>query len=199
MELLKKKKLKDVLRDRKYNIPVMDPLYIKELKIENSGTEATSLNIITHDLYLLDLKAKNLEIDLSLPTFFIKFKYEINGKILVLPIKGNGDATLNFTNTNIQMHLDYDFVKKGDEKVYASVTGNKLDFNIGNIVIYLDNLFNGDKALGDNTNMFLNENWEVLAKDLGPFIAEGIAAAIKQIAAGLMDKVPYDDLLPENV
>nr|CAD7604789.1 unnamed protein product [Timema genevievae] len=53
--------------------------------------------------------------------------------------------------------------------------------------------------LGDNTNKFLNENWEVLAKDLGPFIAEGIAAAIKQIAAGLMDKVPYDDLLPENV
>nr|CAD7421245.1 unnamed protein product [Timema poppensis] len=200
------------------------------------------------------------------------------------------------------MHLDYDFVKKQDETVYASVTGNKLDFSIGHLVIYLDNLFNGDKALGeslarpgirynaprllngceawvcrqkhksklnaavmrylrivsgetrkdrvskewlmnefslkgnttgqcersvlgyvdrmsvdrvmkqkyegrvcgskgrgDNMNTFLNENWEILAKDLGPFVAEAIAAVIKQIAAGLMDKVPYDDLLPENV
>nr|CAD7450618.1 unnamed protein product [Timema bartmani] len=46
--------------DRKYNIPVMDPLYIKELKIENSGTEATSLNIITHDLYLYGLEEANI-------------------------------------------------------------------------------------------------------------------------------------------
>nr|CAD7432248.1 unnamed protein product [Timema monikensis] len=149
--------------DRKYNIPVLNPLYIKELRVEDtSSTQTATLNIVLQDLYLhglteanivaikLDLKAKNLEIDLSLPTFFINFKYEINGKILVLPINGKGDGTLNLTNTNIQMHLDYDFVKKGDKTVYASVTGNKLDFSIGNLVVYLDNLFNGDKALGES-------------------------------------------------
>nr|CAD7616905.1 unnamed protein product [Timema genevievae] len=80
-----------------------------------------------------------------------------------------------------------------------SVTEFKLDFNIEKLDIYLDNLFNGDKALGDNTNKFLNENWEVVHKDIGPYIIEGIAAAIKQIVTGLMDKVPYDDFFPVSV
>nr|CAD7432247.1 unnamed protein product [Timema monikensis] len=198
------------LRDKTYNIPILDPLRITEIKIEDTSTDSTGIDITFNDLDIyglseanivktnFDLNNKKINIDLTVATLIIKSKYVIDGKILILPIKGNGDCSLNLTNADLKVNLDYELVNKGD-KEHMSVTGSKLDFHLGKLDIYLDNLFNGDKALGDNTNKFLNENWEVLAKDLGPFVAEGISAAIKQIAAGLMDKIPYEDLFPVSV
>ncbi|CAG2063994.1 unnamed protein product, partial [Timema podura] len=84
-----------------------------------------------------DLKNKKINIDLTVATLIIKSKYVIDGKILILPIKGNGDCSLNLTNADIKVNLDYELVKKGD-KEHMSVTGSKLDFDLGKLDIYFD-------------------------------------------------------------
>lgn len=54
--------------------------------------------------------------------------------------------------------------------------------------------YNGDKALGDNTNLFLNENWT----DVWPEIKKSVFDAFSQIAENVLlnvfTKVPYDEL-----
>lgn len=58
----------------------------------------THVQKITYDfLYSASIKNQSLEIDLNLPLFRIESRYEVNGQILVLPIKGNGKFVGNFS------------------------------------------------------------------------------------------------------
>lgn len=47
--------------------------------------------------YRANFKNQFFEIDLNLPLFKIESRYEVNGQILVLPIKGNGKFIGNFS------------------------------------------------------------------------------------------------------
>ncbi|XP_063224508.1 protein takeout-like [Bacillus rossius redtenbacheri] len=199
--------------DRKYKIPVVDPLKITEIRIDdaNKGSSATGLNIFLRDLTVygldkvqlkkvhFDLQKKEVEIVLAIPSLRLKSQYEIDGKILVLPIKGKGDGNINMTDVDITYWLKYDLVTKPDGLEYMKAGDSKLVHKTKNMHMYLDNLFNGDKTLGENTNSFLNENWEVLNTEIGPFIAQAIGEAIKQIIANCMDLIPYNVLFPEEV
>lgn len=65
------------------------------------------------------------------------------------------------------------------------------------MIFKLENLYNGDKALGDNTNLFLNENW----KDVFPETKESIFDAFSQIMDNVIRqvfaKVPYKELFKD--
>lgn len=88
--------------------------------------------------------------------------------------------------------FDFDLVpKKG--KNYFDLKSPRIDFKFQRIYFQLDNLFNGDKRLGDQTNNFLNENWEDVAKDLSPIISETINVIVTSIFKGYTNRVPYDD------
>lgn len=57
----------------------------------------------------------------------------------------------------------------------------------------LENLFNGDKLLGDTTNLFLNENWEDVINELKPVLKDAIGAIAGSIIRAVFDKFPYED------
>lgn len=79
-------------------------------------------------------------------------------------------------------------------KTYLKVDNAKLSFTLSRMILYLGNLYNGDKALGDNTNLFLNENWQ----EVFPEIKKSVFSAFGQIAENVLNnvfnKVPYDEL-----
>lgn len=62
-----------------------------------------------------------------------------------------------------------------------------------------DNLFNGDQALSDSTNRFLNENWKEILRELKPVLTEAIGGIYKAIGDPIFRKFPYEDLfLPDD-
>lgn len=48
--------------------------------------------------------------------------------------------------------------------------------------------------LGNNINVFLNENWDELHKDVQPVIEKSLSAAYTDIASKLFSKVPFDEI-----
>jgi len=64
--------------------------------------------------------------------------------------------------------------------------------------IRLDNLFNGDQALGANLNQFLNDNWTEVWNELHPSIHVAIAEIMKSILTQLFKRFAYEDLFLEN-
>lgn len=60
--------------------------------------------------------------------------------------------------------------------------------------INLENLFNGDKALGDNMNLFLNENWRDILNELKPAIVLSVEEILKGIINRIFAKIPYDEV-----
>lgn len=64
--------------------------------------------------------------------------------------------------------------------------------------IKLTNLFNGDQALGNNLNQFLNENWADVWSELQPSVHVAIADIMKSILATLFKRFAYEDLFLEE-
>lgn len=83
-------------------------------------------------------------------------------------------------------------------KTYLKPENTKLSFTTTKIILHLSNLYNGDRTLGDNTNLFLNENWQ----EVWPEIRESVFSAFSQIAENVLNniltKVPYDELFQEE-
>ncbi|KAJ8871031.1 hypothetical protein PR048_027335 [Dryococelus australis] len=157
-------------------------------------------------VHSFDLEKKHIEIALSTPELRLASQYEMDGKILVVPIRGKGDGSVNMSeyefpvrDVDIAHTLDYELVTKEDGLEYMEIVNSNLVYKPMRMQIYLDNLFNGDKALSDNTNRFLNENWEGINAEFGPAIAQAIGEVGKQVIANCMAVVAYKDIFPETV
>lgn len=132
-----------------------------------------------------------------IPKISITGKYKIDGRVLVLPIQGEGNARLVFDNANLVVKYKPKVVEKNG-KQFIQTERFQLDFDTTQLHINLENLFNGDKALGDNMNRFLNENWRDILNELKPAVTFAIEEILKGIINRIFLKVPYDEIyLPE--
>lgn len=137
--------------------------------------------------------AKRNEIHARLPRVELNGDYKIKGKVLVLPIQGDGQATLGFDNLDIVIKYKPRVITKND-RVYIQTEKFKLDFDTTRLSLHFSNLFNGDKALGDNMNLFLNENWRDILGELKPAISSALEQIFELIINRIFAKVPYEDL-----
>jgi hypothetical protein len=48
-------------------------------------------------------------------------------------------------------------------------------------------------------NIFLNENWEILVRDLAPAVGEALGEVTRRILTNILELVPYDEGFPETV
>lgn len=57
-----------------------------------------------------------------------------------------------------------------------------------------EGLFNGDKTLSQSTNLFLNENWSDILRELKPVMTKAIGAIYRAMADPIFNKFPYEEL-----
>lgn len=70
----------------------------------------------------------------------------------------------------------------------------KISFGSGRI--WLDNLFNGDPALGKGANDAINDNIQAFFEELKPSFEEALSNRFTQIANKITESFNYDDLFP---
>ncbi|XP_054272260.1 protein takeout-like [Macrosteles quadrilineatus] len=195
--------------DPKYRIPRLDPLVIESLKVQQ-GTRQVGLSLecrncsmyglqnINFTAARLDLNNSHCEWDFYLEKLFIRGKYNVTGRVLLLPILGDGDA--NITAIGVRFSYKYDWVldRKANGLDYVRITSHSLPFTLDRLYISLTNLFNGDRLLGDNMNIFLNDNWQEIMKDLSPALSEALGEVFRQTLTSMADLVPFQTLFPPN-
>uniref|UniRef100_A0A2S2QME6 Protein takeout n=1 Tax=Sipha flava TaxID=143950 RepID=A0A2S2QME6_9HEMI len=195
--------------DPKYRIPKLDPLVIPALTIQQGtkqvGLMMTCKNCELHGLKdtrfvkaRVDEKKRHVEWDFELDKCTFLGQYEIEGQVLILPIKGEGDANITVNGITFTYFYDYELIKRANQKDYVEITNSKLKFNANGMKLKLDNLFNGDKLLGDNMNLFLNENWRDLLKEFGPAIGDAFGTIMKNTLGSVSDLVPYEYIFPTS-
>lgn len=59
---------------------------------------------------------------------------------------------------------------------------------------YFENLFNGNKALGDNMNQFLNENWNDIFNEIKGPLLKGFGRVFSTIIGHVFSGIPYNEL-----
>ena len=102
---------------------------------------------------------------------------------------------IDIDNVDIKLKFIPNLIeKKGKQYIQIPANKFKLAFDTTRMYLRLDNLFNGDKALGDNMNLFLNENWKDILQELKPAVRETLAQILSGIINSVFDKIPYNEL-----
>nr|CAD7424072.1 unnamed protein product [Timema monikensis] len=151
--------------DREYNIPVLDPLLVEEIRVEEgSDNSPTRLSLVSKKIIirglagaqlldvLYDLVGKIIHWDILVPSVTCDGRYGIEGKILILPIKGQGDVNIKLDNLRLLIDMFFEIETRKDGLRYQKVNENQLFFNVTGGSINLTNLFNGDRLLEANTS-----------------------------------------------
>uniref|UniRef100_D3TQK8 Takeout n=1 Tax=Glossina morsitans morsitans TaxID=37546 RepID=D3TQK8_GLOMM len=191
--------------DNSINLSQVDPLIPNKIHI-NQGTDSpvnidivltnnkiygTSNAVVTKVTGFGKDLTKKHSITIQVPgAVSLLGDYVLSGKVLILPIQGEGKSNLTLVNTVFSI----DFVGMADEKdgeVYMKLKNFHLHVDPQSFIFHFDNLFNGDKALGDNMNKFLNENWKEIFNELRASIEKEFGAVVDKVISQVYTKYPY--------
>lgn len=86
----------------------------------------------------------------------------------------------------------------------AEISGNdhiilkklQIKIKVGRGSMYLDNLFGGDKTLGDIVNDTINQNFEVVSKDIIPLIEKALERHFKKTSNKILSRYTRSQLFP---
>ncbi|XP_061390856.1 protein takeout-like [Musca vetustissima] len=196
--------------DGSINLIAIDPLVIKEISIKQGAESPVNIDLQFINNKLTGLKnakvvkvkgfGKDLagkhEIHLMAPEIELAGNYKVDGRILVLPITGTGTNSIKLINVTLKMQFVGVPMEK-DGKTYLKVEKFRMDLDPKGIHFKIDNLFNGDKTLGDNMNLFLNENWEDIYRELRGSITSAFGKVFQTVIGHVFTKYPYDMYLVE--
>ncbi|KAE9534844.1 hypothetical protein AGLY_008136 [Aphis glycines] len=194
----------------KLRIPAIEPFELPSLEIEHGkgSSKAVSIDLKLKDVKIMGLTSTvidSLKVDVDnykmsgkisfTKPLEITGQYTVNGKVLVLPITGNGPCTLVLHDPvlDVKEVSGTPFEKNG--KTFVQI--KKVDLKVASVKklnVKLENLFNGNKQLGDSMNSILNENWEVLLDELKPAFEEAIGAIAQDIINKVFQKTAYSDI-----
>lgn len=122
--------------------------------------------------------------------------YTMNGKVLLLPIRGSGKAKINFYGWDSDWKIKTKAVEKNGKR-YLTVDDSLLKFKVSHITMNFENLFNGDQKLSETMNAFLNDNWNEILTELRPSLQETISQILISIISGTFAKIPYNEIFSE--
>ncbi|KAF4524409.1 hypothetical protein B566_EDAN009325 [Ephemera danica] len=196
-----------------YGLPPFDPLRISEIRIDDPSSgrqvaldltmrdvDIVGLRDISLDSISIDLSRKQASWSCSIPRVSLFGNYNASGRVLLLPIKGFGKMNITLDDLRLKYKFDYNLAQRGKDGLERiNVIDNNLEFEVKQrAYLDLENLFNGERSLSDNTNVFLNENWREMVQELGPPIAQALSAAVTQIMSNLSKSVPFNDIFPDT-
>ncbi|XP_061397269.1 uncharacterized protein LOC133332915 [Musca vetustissima] len=164
----------------------LDPLHLDEIHFKQDNNDAASLRAHLTNLEVSGLS--NIQVtesrvskkDFSWLTklFFPKFKieghYKMDGRVLLLPLKGEGQMVIEIDAMNVTMRTKTRLIEKGDFTFY-NVTDIKLDLDAQKMTSYFDNLFGGNnEEINRSTNESFNKNWRDFFEALRPLITDTV-------------------------
>ncbi|KAF5297031.1 hypothetical protein FQA39_LY12245 [Lamprigera yunnana] len=210
--------LKDAIQDAlpklKDGIPSIhfspiEPFIISDLTIGAGGKAVNVVqnykNMIIHDLTKSKINSAKVkydsdnfhgEFDIIVPYVKAEADYTVDGKVMMFPVQGNGKCSFIFKDVKLTLEMHGSkFEKKGVE--YLKIQDVSVKYVPKHAEFHFDNLFNGDKELGDAMNKLINDNWHDLFEEVRGGFEEGFTHLFKHTTNAIFTKVPLDELFPQ--
>ncbi|XP_001607045.1 circadian clock-controlled protein [Nasonia vitripennis] len=188
-----------------YNIPSLEPLLLKELvaaegagglKITAKDVHAYGASDFVVQKLRVDVSQLRFALDILLPHLYIEGQYEIDGRVLLLPIRGNGPMTGNFTDATGSVKIQAGLFKDDQGNDHLKLSEFRMRISIRKGSLNLDNLFGGDPTLGNVVNNAINTNFDAFIKELQPLIEKALSSAFTDIGNSIVRPFTYEQLFP---
>ncbi|KAM7362285.1 protein takeout-like [Cochliomyia hominivorax] len=196
--------------DNSINLIKVEPLEVKKISFKQGAESPVNIELTFTNSNINGLSqakttkvkgfgkdiTKKHELTLHVEKVELVGDYQVNGKILVLPITGTGKSNITMVNVDLIVKFTGTPLEK-DGKTYMKIDKFHLDIEPKRIIFKIDNLFNGDKVLGDNMNVFLNENWSDIYKEMKETIGSGFGKIFNSVISKVFSNLPYEEYFIE--
>lgn len=161
----------------------LDPVQLGTVNVDNpalkivfTDTVVTGLKGFKVNAFKINTEKGKATLDFT-ANVTLKANYDMDGQVIILPIRGNGQAKIKITNLNIVVKYDFD-----NKNGYWVITNYKDHYKMDRAQFKFTNLFGGNKQLAETTERFTNENWSLIMQEIAP-------PALKQIIKSCVDEV----------
>ncbi|KZC13436.1 Circadian clock-controlled protein, partial [Dufourea novaeangliae] len=187
-----------------YSIPSLEPLLLKEvvaapgntIKLRLRNVHVYGASNFTVARIRANIDKLRFLIDLDFRALSIESDYDIDGKLLLLRIRGSGPMYGNFSDCKGFVKVQAETTDRPDGKHGVKIVDFKTKIAVGNGKLRLENLFGGDPALGDAINMAINTNFDAFIQELQPTLESAISDTFLSITNSILTKFTYESLFP---
>lgn len=99
-------------------------------------------------------------------------------------------------NYKVDAILKYQLIQNGT-KAFIDFTNMRISIKPGHSVLRLNRLEHGNTAIANGMRTVLDDNTDVILKEILPTLEEGLSVKFREIGNTIAHRFPYDDLLPE--
>ncbi|XP_069683452.1 protein takeout-like isoform X1 [Periplaneta americana] len=183
----------------------LEPMAVKEVKVDQGGHGPVAIKLQFTNLKIYGIPESTItKADTHLdkyqlisesqtPIFRFDADYVIDGQILVLPIRGKGVCNITLESLTAVHDIKGKPVTR-DGEVYMELTSYGLKLKTKRLHTRFENLFNGDKTLGDTMNKVLNENHEVIFNELRSSLEKAFGNVFLEYSKGIFHNVPFNSI-----
>ncbi|XP_030370994.1 uncharacterized protein LOC115621474 [Scaptodrosophila lebanonensis] len=181
-----------------------DPMHVKDIAFKQDNNEVATIRANLTDVVIkgfaqtkikesrVSKKDFSWQTKIYLPKMRLDAKYQMAGRILLIPLSGSGNMFIEIENLDILLLTKTQLYEKGGF-TFDNVTSVRVQLNMTRVRTHLDNLFNGrSKEVERSTNQFFNDNWRDFYEALKPLIYQ----TVESLLFNLMSKV--FNLIPAN-
>ncbi|XP_076683084.1 circadian clock-controlled protein daywake [Andrena cerasifolii] len=187
-------------------LPALDPLFLPSLTVDRNlealKIKANMSQIRVHgatNFLIDDLKANpndlSVAIKVQLPHVHVKGDYDVQGRLLLLPLNGAGSFKGNFTNTEAQVNAQGKEVtdKNGVQRIEIDKLVTKIRVGDGNIKLKSPP---SHTLAADAAATFFNSNPRLVLDIASPIIEDTAATVSRALAARALGVLTKQELLP---
>lgn len=141
-------------------------------------------------------KSFGVKLEGKIEKFSINGDYTMTGKILVLPINGEGRCNVTMIDVDFLSDARGDYFQKNN-KTYINLHTLKLKLRPKRVHFFFENLFKNDQKLSSTINNFMNEQWELVSNNMLPGYEREFGKLLAEIANKIYSFVPTNEIFPE--
>ncbi|KAK1120381.1 hypothetical protein K0M31_012362 [Melipona bicolor] len=187
-------------------LPALDPLFLPSLTVDrNLDSLKIKANMSQIRVYgatnfiIDDLKANpndlSVRLKVQLPHVHVNGDYDVQGRLLLLPLNGVGSFKGNFTNTEAQVTAQGKETtdKNGVQRIEIDKLVTKIRVGDGNIRLKAPP---SHTVAADAAATFFNSNPRLVLDIASPIIEDTAATVSRALAARALGALTKEELLP---
>ncbi|CAL7939392.1 unnamed protein product [Xylocopa violacea] len=187
-------------------LPALDPLFLPSLTVDRNldslkiKANMTQIRVYGATNFLIsDLKANpkdlSVNIKVQLPHVHVNGDYDVQGRLLLLPLNGAGSFKGNFTNTEVLVNAQGKEVtdKTGVQRLEVDKLVTKIRVGDGNIKLKAPP---SHTAAADAAATFFNSNPRLVLDIASPIIEDTAATVSRALVARALGVLTKEELLP---
>lgn len=183
----------------------LDPLRLGMLRLNKGGNGPLSIDMVFLDAELrganegkmehvkADLVKGRIMMDYRMPTLSLVSKYKVRGRVLVIPINGEGRANVRMDNVQIKLNIQGHKQKQGTKDFFKV---DKVEFDLIPQKTSFKFINPARAQQAELLSRVVSENDKSIMQEMRPTISAAFAKRIKEYVAPVFD-IPYDIIFPQ--